>query len=205
MLAKINESFYGPTVSPLNLDDAATLLMQLEATDLADLAVLRDALTDLAFENRVPLRAQPFVARAARVLGSVVNGSAADAQAAFTEVGQAIEEAMKVVEKEGGSPAPVAQAMASTVGGAVGIAIASGAKSSVQETATPVAAVSPTPEPVSVPAPVPAPVAAPVAVAAAAPIAAPAAAPVAAKRTAAEERLADDVDRDLLSDFIAEW
>lgn len=191
-------------MSPLNLDDAATLLMQLEATDLADLAVLRDALTDLAFENRVPLRAQPFVARAARVLGSVVNGSAADAQAAFTEVGQAIEEAMKVVEKEGGSPAPVAQAMASTVGGAVGIAIASGAKSSVQETATPVAAVSPTPEPVSVPAPVPAPVAAPVAVAAAAPIAAPAAAPVAAKRTAAEERLADDVDRDLLSDFIAE-
>ncbi|HEY0931743.1 MAG TPA: chemotaxis protein CheA [Gemmatimonas sp.] len=167
-------------MSPLNLDDAATLLMQLEATDLADLAVLRDALTDLAFENRVPLRAQPFVARAARVLGTVVNGSAADAQTAFSEVGQAIEEAMKVVEKEGGSPAPVAQAMASTVGGAVGIAIASGATSSVQDIE-------------------------PVIAAAAAPVASAApAAPSSAKRTAAEERLADDVDRDLLSDFIAE-
>ncbi len=174
-------------MSPLNLDDAATLLMQLEATDLADLAVLRDALTDLAFENRVPLRAQPFVARAARVLGSVVNGSAADAQAAFAEVGQAIEEAMKVVEKEGGSPAPVAQVMANTVGGAVGIAIASGAKSSVQDAAAPVVV-----PPVVIP-----PVVAPVAT-----VSAPA--PVAAVRTAAEERLADDVDRDLLSDFIAE-
>ena len=89
--SQTNVSFDDPPVSPLNLDDAATLLMQLEATDLADLTVLRDALTDLAFENRVPLRAQPFVARAARVLGTIVNGTAADAQAAFADVGQAIE------------------------------------------------------------------------------------------------------------------
>ncbi len=116
-------------MSPLNLDDAATLLMQLEATDTADLAVLRDALTDLAFENRVPLRAQPHVARAARVLGTIVTGSAADVQAAFTDVGQALEEAMKCCDSRTtavGSDA-VAQAMADHVSGAAGIAVASGA------------------------------------------------------------------------------
>lgn len=191
--SQTNVSFDDPPVSPLNLDDAATLLMQLEATDLADLAVLRDALTDLAFENRVPLRAQPFVARAARVLGTIVNGTAADAQAAFADVGQAIEEAMKVVEKEGASPAPVAQAMASTVGGAAAIAIASGATAVVD--AEPAA-------PVTTPAtPVPAAVSA--AASAAAPEHVPAQVP-ARQRTAAVELLPDDVDRDLLSDFITE-
>lgn len=85
-------------MSSLNLDDAATLLMQLEATDTADLAMLREALTDLAFENRVPLRAQPFVARAARVLGTIVNGTAPDIPAAFADVSGAIEEAMRASE-----------------------------------------------------------------------------------------------------------
>lgn len=85
----------GSPVSSLNLDDAATLLMQLEATDTADLAMLRDVLTDLAFENRVPHRAQPFVARAARVLGTIVNGTAPDMPTAFAEVSAAIEDAMR--------------------------------------------------------------------------------------------------------------
>ncbi|QJR36426.1 chemotaxis protein CheA [Gemmatimonas groenlandica] len=85
-------------MSSLNLDDAATLLMQLEATDTADLAMLREALTDLAFENRVPLRAQPFVARAARVLGTIVNGTAPDIPAAFADVSGAIDEAMRASE-----------------------------------------------------------------------------------------------------------
>jgi len=83
-------------VPHLTLDDAATLLLQLEITDTADLAKLRDALTDLAFENRVPLRAQPFVARAARVLGTIISGSATNASTAFTEVSEAIEEAMRL-------------------------------------------------------------------------------------------------------------
>ena len=85
-------------MSPLTLDDAATLLMQLEVTDTTDLAMLRDALTDLAFENRVPLRAQPFVARAARVLGTIVNGSTPDAAASIGEVGQAISDAMRATD-----------------------------------------------------------------------------------------------------------
>ena len=101
-------------MSPLTLDDAATLLMQLEATDTADLATLRDALTDLAFENRVPLSAQPFVARAARVLGTIVNGSAPDAAAAIADVGTALEAAMKACEQTPRA-ATVAVAEAATV------------------------------------------------------------------------------------------
>ncbi len=93
----------------LTLDDAATLLLQLEASDTADLTKLRDVLTDLAFENLVPMRAQPFVARAARVLGTIIAGTTADAAAAFTEVSQAIEEAMRLSDASI-APAPVAPA-----------------------------------------------------------------------------------------------
>ncbi len=92
-------------MQPLTLDDAATLLLQLEASDTADLTKLRDALTDLAFENRVPLRAQPFVARAARVLGTIIAGTTPDSNAAFTEVSEAIEEAMRLSDP---SAAPAA-------------------------------------------------------------------------------------------------
>lgn len=99
-------------MSSLNLDDAATLLMQLEATDTADLTMLREALTDLAFENRVPHRAQPFVARAARVLGTIVNGTAPDIPAAFADVSTAIEEAMRASE---GSESPGDRVVARTV------------------------------------------------------------------------------------------
>ncbi|WP_373061828.1 chemotaxis protein CheA [Gemmatimonas sp.] len=96
-------------MSSLNLDDAATLLMQLEATDTADLTMLREALTDLAFENRVPHRAQPFVARAARVLGTIINGTAPDIPAAFADVSGAIEEAMRASE---GSVSPADRVVA---------------------------------------------------------------------------------------------
>lgn len=171
--------------------------MQLEATDTADLAVLRDALTDLAFENRVPLSAQPHVARAARVLGSIVNGTAADVQAAFAEVGQAIESAMKSSEQHA-TPVGnnvVAKAVATTVGGAAGIAIASGATASTASEATVETSAEVTVETkgeatieVTVEAPI----------AAAAPTAAPAPVP------AAVDRLPDDADRDLLPDFITE-
>jgi len=92
----------------LTLDDAATLLLQLEVTDTVDLARLRDTLTDLAFENRVPLSAQPFVARAARVLGTIIGGTSADAAAAFAEVSDAIEGAMRACDAHAAAnpPAP---------------------------------------------------------------------------------------------------
>jgi two-component system chemotaxis sensor kinase CheA len=190
-------------VSPLNLDDAATLLMQLEATDTADLAVLRDALTDLAFENRVPLRAQPHVARAARVLGTVVNGTAADVSAAFAEVGQAIEAAMKASESQPAAVGadPVAHALSGTVGGATGIAVASGATSTIEFDSDVDRADEPAPAftPAAAwqaPAPAPPPAPAPVPVAPAAPLV--------AVRDFTEDRLPDDADRDLLPDFITE-
>ena len=80
-------------MSHLTLDDAATLLLQLEAGDVDDLARLRDALTTLLFENRVPLTAQPQVARAARLLGTLVDRSAADPAAVFLDVNRALEAA----------------------------------------------------------------------------------------------------------------
>lgn len=199
-------------VSPLNLDDAATLLMQLEATDTADLSVLRDALTDLAFENRVPLRAQPFVAKAARVLGTIVNGTAADSASAFAEVGQAIEEAMRVCDQHGTAAVgadPVAGAMADSVGGATGIAIASGALTATRDEQTPSGpAPAAAAEPI-VAAPV---IADPVAathvaatLVATAPVAAaPAAAVRSTPHDVGADRLPDDADRDLLPDFITE-
>lgn len=96
----------------LTLDDAAILLLQLEVTDTDDLSTLRDALTDIAFENRVPLSAQPLVARAARVLGTIVSGTAPDAQAALRDVNQAIEDAMRSCDAPGTVAAPVAVAVA---------------------------------------------------------------------------------------------
>ena len=165
-------------MSPLNLDDAATLLMQLEATDVTDLALLRDALTDLAFENRVPLQAQPHVARAARVLGSIVNGTAADVQAAVVEVGQAIEEAMQASENRLAADAALtAPATATSVGGTTDTVGADG----VATSAAPEPAVAWTE-----PAPMPAPT------------------PIAVTHGPLVDQLPDDADRDLLPDFITE-
>jgi len=186
--------------------------MQLEATDTADLAVLRDALTDLAFENRVPLRAQPHVAKAARVLGTIVNGTAADVQAAFTEVGQSIEEAMKICDAATPPAAvgavPVAQALAGTVNGATAIAVASGALKQQQQTAEAQTAEASAPEAKAPEAPLPpAAVEAPVVPApavVASVVSAPAVPKVQPLAPTQIERLPDDADRDLLPDFITE-
>ncbi len=171
------------SVSHLTLDDAATLLLQLEATDTADLARLRDALTDLAFENRVPLSAQPFVARAARVLGTIIGGSAPDANVAFADVSQAIEEAMRLSDAHAkANPAPP------TV------------RKRTPRSTTPVRDMPAVRElPVAV-----APVVA-AAVVAAAVIAAESLAPSRSlQHDIGSDRLPDDADRDLLPDFIAE-
>ncbi len=105
--------------------------MQLEATDTADLATLRDALTDLAFENRVPLSAQPFVARAARVLGTIVNGTAPDSAAAIADVGTALEAAMKACEQ-----APRAAVAAVAIVDAASVTVDASSASAIVETPT---------------------------------------------------------------------
>jgi two-component system chemotaxis sensor kinase CheA len=85
-------------VHHLTLDDAATLLLQLEPGDLDDLARLREALTTLVFENRVPITAQPHVARAARLLGTITDGTADTPAAVLTDVSRAIEAAMSTTD-----------------------------------------------------------------------------------------------------------
>ncbi len=181
-------------MSPLTLDDAATLLLQLEATDTVDLARLRDALTDLAFENRVPLSAQPFVARAARVLGTIIAGSAADAVVAFSDVSEAIEGAMRACDAHAKAnppaPAPTRRKTPARSTPAIAAPVIAPAAASA-----PAPAAAPATAPVMPPAPVAAPVVATVA----------AAAPTkSAVHDLGSDRLPDDADRDLLPDFITE-
>lgn len=171
----------------LTLDDAATLLLQLEASDTADLTKLRDALTDLAFENRVPLRAQPFVARAARVLGTIIAGTAPDSGAAFTEVSEAIEEAMRLTDAAAVSapiPAPVAPPPPAAAPPAP---VASAPVVAAPVVAAPVDTVPVAAAPASVAAAVAAPVAAPIR---------------STQHDAGSDVLPDDAD--LLPDFITE-
>jgi hypothetical protein len=76
------------------LDDAVTLLLQLEPEDRDDFARVREALADLAFGNLVPIAVQPLVARAVRVLKPLAEGTAADPAATFAEACALLEQAM---------------------------------------------------------------------------------------------------------------
>ncbi len=184
----------------LTLDDAATLLLQLEISDTADLTKLRDVLMDLAFENRVPLRAQPFVARAARVLGTIVSGSASNAAAAFTEVSEALEEAMRLSDAANiDAPQPVVSdtrdssphdesAFAEALEQAPSVALQSPVSVSTASTAP--APTTPSAERIEV------------AVSAAS--AEPAGLVRSSQHDAGTDRLPDDADFDLLPDFITE-
>lgn len=185
-------------MSHLTLDDAATLLLQLEVTDTADLTRLRDTLTDLAFENRVPLTAQPFVARAARVLGTIIGGTAADATAAFNDVSQAIEEAMRACDahaKANPAPAPARKRTPRSVTPVVNDAIAAREDADAREAFAAMAT------PLSSPAIVDE---TPVVASVVAPVAAPVAAAKSQQHDIGSDRLPDDADRDLIPDFITE-
>jgi len=83
-------------VIPTTLDDAAMLLMQLETTDTADLTELRDALVALVFDSKIPTTAEPHVARAARLLGGILDNTAVNAAADFQRVNDAMESALAV-------------------------------------------------------------------------------------------------------------
>ncbi|MDF1506266.1 hypothetical protein PYV61_25140, partial [Roseisolibacter sp. H3M3-2] len=80
--------------SEFTLDDAVTLLLQLEPEDRDEFARIREALADLAFGNKVPIAIQPTVARAVRVLKPLADGTAPDPAAAFAEVCALLEQAM---------------------------------------------------------------------------------------------------------------
>ena len=79
---------------PASLNDAVALLMQLEVTDIGDLTVLRDALVTMAFENRVSAAQQPHVARAARLLGTIIDGRTKNAADELQSVSSALDLAL---------------------------------------------------------------------------------------------------------------
>ena len=95
-----------------SLDDAVTLLLQLEPEDREDLARVREALAELAFGNRVPIAVQPLVARAVRALRPLAEGTAPDAAAALAEVSALLEQAMGWSEPVPGTPAATPSAAA---------------------------------------------------------------------------------------------
>ncbi|MEP6836207.1 MAG: chemotaxis protein CheW [Gemmatimonas sp.] len=97
---------------PTSLNDAVALLMQLEVTDIGDLTVLRDALTAMAFENRVSAACQPHVARAARLLGAIIGGGSPNALADLDAVSAALDQALN--SASGSAPAPVPETKAAT-------------------------------------------------------------------------------------------
>jgi two-component system, chemotaxis family, sensor kinase CheA len=87
-----------------SLDDAVTLLLQLEPEDRDELARLREALADLAFGNQMPISVQPIVAKAVRVLGPLANGTAPDPAATFAEVCAILEQVMNYSSAPAATP-----------------------------------------------------------------------------------------------------
>jgi two-component system chemotaxis sensor kinase CheA len=96
-------------MAEFTLDDAVTLLLQLEPEDRDEFARVREALADLAFGNKVPIAIQPVVAKAVRVLKPLAEGTAPDPAAAFAEVCALLEQAM---DGDGATPAPAPAAAA---------------------------------------------------------------------------------------------
>ena len=78
----------------LTLHDIAALLPGFERSDKADLAMLRDSLALLSAEHRVSHAAQPFVDRAAALLGAIVDGKGAEKAASLADVGRALASAL---------------------------------------------------------------------------------------------------------------
>jgi two-component system chemotaxis sensor kinase CheA len=92
--------------SSFSLDDAVTLLLQLEPEDRDEIARLREALADLAFSNQMPIAVQPLVARAVRALGPLAAGTAEDPAAAFAEVSELLERVMGTASAAEPAPPP---------------------------------------------------------------------------------------------------
>jgi two-component system chemotaxis sensor kinase CheA len=87
--------------TPLTLDDAAALLMQVEPTDAVDLACLRDALNHITTSNEdgtgYPLATRKLVAEAAKQLDRIIQGKTSDPHNALTEAGWLIEGAIEAL------------------------------------------------------------------------------------------------------------
>ena len=84
----------------ISLNDAVSLLLQLEVTDSGDLKMLRDSLITMAFENQVPAASQPHVARAARLIGNILDGTSKNVTEDFQGVSEALDFALKSTSGE---------------------------------------------------------------------------------------------------------
>jgi two-component system, chemotaxis family, sensor kinase CheA len=101
-------------VSALTLNDAASLLVQLEPTDHEDIARLRELLASLAMDVQVPLAAQPTVARTARLLGELADNKSTDRTATLGAANEALEQAMTIIDRTASKRAAAEPSVAPT-------------------------------------------------------------------------------------------
>ena len=87
-------------MSPHEIDDLATQLLQLEITDGSDLVRVRDSLRALAQRDVTPHAARPHLSRAAELLDNVVTGKSRNATLDFTNAGMLLELAMNASTQE---------------------------------------------------------------------------------------------------------
>lgn len=88
----------------MTLNDIAALIVQIEPTDLADLARVREALNDIA-ESSPPAVQRP-VSEAVQKIDQITGGKAPDSSSLLAEVGGLIEEAIDAMEENGREETP---------------------------------------------------------------------------------------------------
>src|SRR5512143_3826110 len=84
----------------LTLDDIAALIVQIEPTDLADLARVRTALNAIA--DSFSVSAQASIAEALKRIDQMMEQEVPDPSGLLADAGAFIEEAMNAVETSGG-------------------------------------------------------------------------------------------------------
>jgi|MudIll2142460700_1097286.scaffolds.fasta_scaffold04861_2 two-component system chemotaxis sensor kinase CheA len=89
----------------LTLDDIAALIVQVEPTDLADLAHVRRGLKLIADSS--PPSAQGPIIEAVRRIDQMTEGKTSDPSSLLADIGALIEEAINAVEKSGGDALPL--------------------------------------------------------------------------------------------------
>jgi two-component system chemotaxis sensor kinase CheA len=88
----------------LTLDDVAALIVQIEPTDLADLAQVRKGLNAIADSS--PTSAQRPIAEAIKRIDQMTGGKTSDPSGLLADIGAFIEEAINATEKSGGEETP---------------------------------------------------------------------------------------------------
>ena len=90
----------------ITLDDIAALIVQIEPTDLADLAHVRRGLNVISESS--PASVQRPIAEAVKRINQMTEGKTSDPSGLLAEISAFIEEAMNAMEKSGGEETPFA-------------------------------------------------------------------------------------------------